>query len=115
MNVKPIIPASATHPGKLLKKELSARGIVLQDFALDLGLTMSSLKELLKGKIDITESLASKLENILGIPARNWMNMQARYHYVQKCREHNAEDPTHNSQELSPLPAGLSLPFLYKA
>lgn len=86
-NVKPIIPAVATHPGSVLKKELKARGIKQKDFAEAIGMPAPNLSELIKGKRNITEAIAIKLEDTLGIPYQNWMNLQNRYHYVVKCRE----------------------------
>lgn len=82
-----IIPAVATHPGSVLKKELKARGIKQKDFAKTVGMPAPNLSELIKGKRNITEAIAIKLEEALGIPFQNWMNLQNRYHYVVKCRE----------------------------
>lgn len=86
-NAKTIIPAMATHPGSVLQKELKARDIKQKDFAKAIGVAASNLSELIKGKRNITESIAIKLEETLGIPFQNWMNLQNRYHYVMKCRE----------------------------
>lgn len=86
-NVKSIIPAVATHPGSVLKKELKARGIKQKDFAGTIGVPAPNLNELIKGKRNITEAIAIKLEEALGIPYQSWMNLQNRYHYVVKCRE----------------------------
>lgn len=86
-NAKTIIPAIATHPGSVLKKELQARGIKQKDFAKAIGMPAPNLSELIKGKRNVTVSIAIKLEETLGIPFQNWMNLQNRYHYVKKCHE----------------------------
>lgn len=113
-NFKPIIPAVATHPGSVLKKELKAHGIKQKDFAEAIGMPAPNLSELIKGKRNITESIAIKLEEVLGIPFQNWMNLQNRYHYVKKCREElDATENKAEAEELS-LRSRLNIPVLYK-
>lgn len=82
-NTKPSIPAVATHPGSILKKELKARGIKQKDLAQAMGIPASNLSELINGKRNITPALAMKLEQTLGTPFQNWMNLQSRYHYAK--------------------------------
>ncbi len=86
-NAKEIISAHATHPGSVLKRELQARGIKQKDFAVTLGMPAPNLSELITGKRHITESIAMKLEEVLGIPFTTWMNLQNRYHYIIKRRQ----------------------------
>lgn len=86
-NAKNVIPVYATHPGKVLKSELQARGIKQKDFAQAIGMPAPNLSELINGKRHITESIAIKLEEVLGIPFQTWINLQSRYHYVIKRRE----------------------------
>lgn len=113
-NAKQTIPAVATHPGSVLKREIQARGIKQKDFAKTLGMPAPNLSELIKGKRHVTESIAIKLENALGIPYQTWMNLQARYHYVMKCREEiDAIEATASLEEQS-LSTHLNLKALYK-
>lgn len=113
-NAKPIIPAVATHPGSVLKKELKARGIKQKDFAEAIGMPAPNLSELIKGKRNITETIAIKLEEALGIPFQNWMNLQNRYHYVVKCKEElDATEATALAEEQS-LRSRLNVLVLYK-
>ncbi len=86
-NAKSIVPAIVTHPGSILKKELKARGIKQKDFARAIGMPAPNLSELIKGKRNVTETIAIRLEDELGIPFQNWMNLQNRYYYVMKCRQ----------------------------
>ena len=86
-NAKDIIAAHATHPGSVLKSELQARGIKQKDSAKAIGMPAPNLSELIKGKRHVTESIAIKLEEALGIPFQTWMNLQNRYHYVARRRE----------------------------
>lgn len=83
-NAKNIIPAVATHPGTILKKELKARGIRENDFAAAICMLPPELRELINGDRDITETIAIKLEDALGIPLRNWLNLQNRDCAVKK-------------------------------
>lgn len=87
INGKSIIPVVATHPGSVLKKELKARSIKHKDFAEAISMPASNLSELINGKRNVTEAIAVKLEEALGIPFQNWMNLQNRYHYVKKCHK----------------------------
>lgn len=113
-NAETIIPAMATHPGRILKKELQARGIKQKDFAVTIGMPAPNLSELIKGKRNITESIAIKLEEALGIPYTHWMNLQNRYHYVVKSREEIDTAEAKASTEEQSLSSRLNLPAIYK-
>lgn len=113
-NAKTIIPAVATHPGSVLKKELKARGIMQKDFAKIIGMPAPNLNELIKGKRNITEAIAMKLEESLGIPFQNWMNLQNRYHYVVKCREELDATESKAIAEEQSLSSRLNIRALYK-
>lgn len=113
-SAKSIIPAIATHPGSVLKKELTARGIKQKDFAKAIGMPAPNLNELIKGKRNITETIAIKLEEALGISFQNWMNLQNRYHYVVKCREEYDEVESKAIAEEESLRSRLNIEVLYK-
>ena len=104
----------ATHPGNVLKKELKARGIKQKDFAKVIGMPAPNLSELINGKRNITESIAIKLEEALGIPFQNWMNLQNRYHYVVKCRQEQDEAESKALAEEESLRSRLNLEALYR-
>lgn len=101
-NAKDVIPAHATHPGGVLKNELQARGIKQKDFARMIGMPAPNLSELVRGKRHITEAIAIKLEDALGIPFQTWMNLQNRYFYVQKRREELNSTESTASLEVMP-------------
>lgn len=113
-NAKPIIPAVATHPGTILKKELKARGIKQKDFAAAIGMPAPNLCELIKGKRNVTESIALKLEEVLGIPFQNWMNLQNRYFYVTKCLEELDAIERKSLEKEQELNSKLNLRAVYK-
>lgn len=104
----------ATHPGSVLKSELQVRDIKQKDFARAIGMSAPNLSELIKGKRNITEAIAIRLEDALGIPFQVWMNLQNRYHYVTKRREEvDAAEATAALEEQS-LRSRLNLAFIYK-
>ncbi len=67
------------HPGDLIKKELSARGLKKKFFAEQLGIHSSQLSDLLSRKRHVNASLALKLEELLDIDADFWMRVQSAY------------------------------------
>lgn len=113
-NAKSIIPAVATHPGNVLKKELKARGIKQKEFAKAIGMPAPNLSELIKGKRNISEAIAIKLEDALGISFQNWMNLQNRYHYIVKCKAELDETESKALAEEQSLRSRLNIKVLYK-
>ena len=69
------------HPGYILGMELKARSISQKNFATQIAIQQSHLSEVIKGKRNITEQLAAKLEEALNIPAEHWIRLQAQYGY----------------------------------
>jgi HTH-type transcriptional regulator/antitoxin HigA len=69
----------AIHPGEVLKDEIEARELSKSDTAYKLGMQPGNLSELFKGKRNITAGLALKLEDLLGISAEFWLNLQNSY------------------------------------
>ncbi|MBQ7221981.1 MAG: HigA family addiction module antidote protein [Bacteroidales bacterium] len=79
MNKRELTPFEATHPGELIKDELTARGITQKQLAQDSGISPSVLSETINGKRDVTLNMAIALEKTLDIPAEIWMNLQTKY------------------------------------
>ena len=74
------IPFEATPPGELIKDELDIRDDMTQkDLAKEMGITLSILDELIKGKRPLTADCAIDLEKILDIPADYWIQFQSQY------------------------------------
>lgn len=76
-----------THPGYILGMELKARGISQKNFAAQIAIQQSHLSEIIKGKRNITDQLAGKLEEALSIPAEHWIKMQAEYDFMTRLAE----------------------------
>lgn len=81
----------AVHPGEVLKAELEERGITQTAFAEQIGMRVSHLNELIRGKRAMTINIADKIEEALGIDSIFWMNMQTQYNYDVKAQ--SAQEP----------------------
>ena len=73
------------HPGDILMDELTARGLKKMAFARQLQVSNSVLSDIIHGKKGMTEDLARKLEDHLGIAVEFWMNAQKNYDYCYAC------------------------------
>jgi len=69
----------AVHPGRLLRRELAARKLSANRFALELGVPSGRITDILNGKRGITADTALRLGRRLGTSPRFWMNLQTRY------------------------------------
>jgi len=83
-----ISSAYPTHPGDILKDEISYRGISQRKLAERMGLTYSVLNEILNARRPITEKTALLFEAALGIDAEPLMHLQLKYN-LQKARNDN--------------------------
>ena len=75
-NLKPYQP---TQPGEVLKEELEFRGISQRGLAKKLGISYSSLNEVLNGKRALNTELAMLMEAALGVDAAPLLAMQNEY------------------------------------
>lgn len=82
-----LVPARAIHPGEILREELQERGIKQKEFAQLISVQPTHLNEFIKGKRNLNEDLAMKLEKYLGIPYKSWMNLHNGYIYDSKAIE----------------------------
>ena len=82
-----LVPVRAIHPGEILREELQERGIKQKDFAQVIGVQSTHLNEFIKGKRNLNEVFAMKLERHLGIPFKTWMNLHNGYVYDCKALE----------------------------
>ncbi|MBR1889447.1 MAG: HigA family addiction module antidote protein [Alloprevotella sp.] len=72
-------PYEVLPPGAILKSELRARGLRQTEFAESIGVDKTALSLILSGKRSISTEFAIKLEEALGTPASNWLNLQNQY------------------------------------
>ena len=75
-NLKPYKP---THPGEVLKDELTFRGVSQRGLAKELGISSSVLNSVLNGKRALHPELALMMEAALGVEAAPLLAMQNEY------------------------------------
>ena len=68
-----------THPGRVLREELAARGLNANRLALAIRVPSNRITAILRGERSITAETAVRLGRYLGTGAEFWMNMQSRY------------------------------------
>lgn len=71
--------APVVHPGKLLKREMVARGLSGNRLALDLGVPSGRITDILNGRRSITADTAVRLARYFGNSAQFWLNLQGRH------------------------------------
>jgi addiction module HigA family antidote len=67
------------HPGRILKRELAARGLSANRLALALHVPSGRITTILNGKRAISPETALRLGRYFGNSAQFWMNLQSRY------------------------------------
>ena len=75
------------HPGRVLKRELAARGLSANKLALALRVPSGRITAILNGKRAITPETALRLSRFFGTSAQFWMNLQSRYDLIVTERE----------------------------
>ena len=75
------------HPGRVLKRELAARGMSANGLALALRVPSGRVTSILNGKRAISPDTALRLARFFGNSARFWMNLQMRYDIAMAQRE----------------------------
>jgi addiction module HigA family antidote len=71
--------ARAVHPGRLLKRELAARGLSANRLALDLGVPSGRITDILNRRRSITADTALRLGRYFGNRAQFWLDLQSQY------------------------------------
>ena len=66
-------------PSETIKDEIEFLNMSQQEFADKLGLDITIVNEILNGNTPITNEIAIKLENVLGIPTSTWINLEENY------------------------------------
>jgi antitoxin HigA-1 len=67
------------HPGRILRREISARGLSANGLALALRTPSGRITDILNGKRGISPETALRLGRYFGNSARFWMNLQTAY------------------------------------
>ena len=67
------------HPGRILKREMTARDISANKLALALRVPSGRITQILNGKRGISAETALRLSCYFGNSAQFWINLQSRY------------------------------------
>lgn len=76
-----------THPGRILKREITARKLSANKLALALRVPSGRITQILNQKRGISAETALRLAQYFGNSAQFWMNLQARYELAVAERE----------------------------
>ena len=79
------------HPGRLLKRELAARGLSANRLALDLGVPSGRITDILNGRRSISADTAVRLGRYFGNGAQFWVDLQGQYEIAVVEREKGEE------------------------
>ena len=67
------------HPGRILKREMQARGLSGNKLALALRVPSGRITQILNGKRGVSAETALRLGRYFGNSAQFWMNLQSSY------------------------------------
>ena len=81
----------ASHPGRLLKRELKARELSANRLALDLGVPSGRITDILNGHRSVTADTAVRLGRYFGNRAQFWLDLQSQYDIAVIERKRGAE------------------------
>jgi addiction module HigA family antidote len=83
--------APVGHPGRLLKRELSRRGLSANRLALDLGVPSGRITDILNGRRGITADTAVRLGRYFANSAQFWLDLQSQYEIAVVERDRGRE------------------------
>lgn len=84
-----MLPVS--HPGRLLKREIEARGLSANALALDLGVPSGRVTDILNGRRSITADTAIRLGLHFGNSPSFWAALQSQYDIARVQRDRGTE------------------------
>jgi addiction module HigA family antidote len=79
------------HPGRLLRRELEARGLSANRLAIDLAVPSGRVTDILNGRRAITADTAVRLGRYFGNSAEFWLGLQSQYEIALVERERGTE------------------------
>lgn len=72
-------PEYAVPPGRTLQETIDALGMGQRDLATRTGLSCKHINQIIQGSAPITHETAVRLEQVTGVPARMWNNLEVNY------------------------------------
>jgi antitoxin HigA-1 len=83
--------APVVHPGRLLKRELTARKLSAVRLSLDIGVPSGRITDILNFRRAITADTAVRLGRYFGNGAQFWLDLQSQYDIGVVERDKGAE------------------------
>jgi antitoxin HigA-1 len=80
-----------SHPGRLLKRELSVRKLSANRLSLDIGVPSGRITDILNGRRSITADTAVRLGRYFGNFLQFWVDLQSQYDIAMVEREKGDE------------------------
>lgn len=108
------VPSRPIHPGEILLDELKERNISQKELAKNIGIPASNLNAIIKGKRNLNEDLAIKLEETLGISYKIWMNLQNNFIYDSNVINKRKEEEVNAIKFENNLGQDINIKILYK-
>ncbi len=72
-------PEYAVPPGRTLQETIDALGMGQRDLATRAGLSAKHINQIIQGVAPISHETAIRLEQVTGVPARMWNNLEVNY------------------------------------
>lgn len=69
----------AIPPGETIKEILFDRKMTLEHFTKQMNMSKDDISKLIDGGLKISEDIANRLELILGMPKKFWINLESIY------------------------------------
>lgn len=91
---QPLTPARVSSPGRILRRELEARGWTQKDLANIMGRPHQTINGIIQGSKQITPETAIELAKALGTSAELWTSLESKYrlYVARKQSKHSSED-----------------------
>ena len=83
--------APIVHPGRLLRRELAARGLSANRLALDLGVPSGRITDILNERRSISADTAVRLGRYFGNRPTFWLDLQTHFDIARVERERGRE------------------------
>ena len=83
----------AVAPGEYLQEWIDGNGMSVGEFALELGVSVTELEDLLMGKRAIGKEIARRLEQVTSIPSDSWIRFELKYREDLKRMSVGSEEP----------------------
>ena len=83
--------APIVHPGRLLKRELTARKLSANRLSRDIGVPSGRVTDILNGRRSITADTAVRLGRYFGNAPQFWLDLQGQYDIGIVERQKGAE------------------------